>query len=427
MGTLFEKIEETLDQKRDNIKRLRQQYGKKEVSRVTISQILGGMRNIKSLLCNTSEVMPDHGLVVREIPIGELTDTTPEEIFWLLVTGDMPNKEEIDWISNDLKKRAVVPEYVWDVLKAMPADSHPMTMLNTAILCMQKESLFFKKYEEGLKKEDYWIWTLEDSLNLIAMVPVIAAGIYRMRFKNAGRIDADTSLDLSGNFAKMLGVPDPNGEFKDLIRLYLVLHCDHEGGNVSQHTSSVVNSALSDLYYSLSAGLNGLAGPLHGLANQECFKWVLSVMEKLGDNPDLIDIEDLAWETLNSGKVIPGYGHAVLRVTDPRFTGFIEFGKKYCKDDPVFKMVDKIFEVVPKVLGQIKKISNPWPNVDAASGALLAHYGLTELTYYTVLFGVSRTLGICAQGVIARSLCLPIIRPKSVTNQWLKNVAHMEI
>jgi citrate synthase len=303
----------------------------------------------------------------------------------------------------------------------MPKNSHPMCMLDTAILVMERESKFRAAYTEGMKKTDYWKPTLEDSLDLIAKLPAIAAGVYRLRFRKGKRIPYRKDLDLSSNYARMLGLPDPDGEFADCMRLYLVLHCDHEGGNVSAHTCHVVGSALSDVYYSVSAGLNGLSGPLHGLANQECLGWILQVHEKFGGVPTDEELTQFAWDTLNSGKVIPGYGHAVLRVTDPRFEAFREFGMKHFSDDPLMSLVDKVYRIVPGVLKKHGKAKNPWPNVDAGSGALLYHYGLREFSYYTVLFSVSRALGMCSQLVINRALGAPIERPKSVTTKWVQN------
>jgi citrate synthase len=312
-----------------------------------------------------------------------------------------------------------VPDYVWKVIDNMPNDSHPMAMFNTGILVMQNESKFAKAYNVGIAKSDYWKPTLEDALDIIAKLPAIAAYVYRKRFNKGERIAPDKSLDWSGNYVKMLGLGTGKGEFSQLMRLYLTLHSDHEGGNVSANTSATINSALSDLYYSLSGGLNGLSGPLHGLANQECLKWVLETMDQFGGTPTEKELEKFAWETLDSGKVIPGYGHAVLRITDPRFDAFLRFGQKYMSDDPVFATVERVFNVVPEVLKQVKKIKDPWPNVDAGSGALLYHYGLKEFSYYTVLFSVSRALGITAQSVISRAYGLPITRPKSLpTNKY---------
>lgn len=190
---------------------------------------------------------------------------------------------------------------------------------------------------------------------------------------------------------------------------------DHEGGNVSAHTSHLVGSALSDPYLSFAASMNGLAGPLHGLANQECLKFLLELQEGVGKGWNEKSIEDFANQTLKSGKVIPGYGHAVLRKTDPRFVCELNFAEKYIKNDNLVELVKACYKVIPKVLEKTGKVSNPWPNVDAGSGALLMHYGLTQFDYYTVLFGVSRAFGVLAAQVWSRALGFPIERPNSET------------
>lgn len=414
MSLLKKKLAEALPAKVEAIKKMLKENGDKVVSEVTLAQAYGGMRGVKSLVCDTSEVPPQKGLMIRGIELAELTDKLPEEILFLLLTGSLPNEEEMSDLHNELKSREDVPEYVWNVIDNMPAESHPMAMFNTAILVMQNESVFAKKYDEGIAKSDYWEYMLEDALNIIAKLPAIAAYVYRKRFNKGPRIESNKDADWSKNYVHMLGFDDPQDKFAQLMRVYLTAHTDHEGGNVSAFSAGTINSALSDLYYSLSGGLNGLAGPLHGLANQECLKWVLSTMDKFGGVPTEEDIEKYAWETLNAGRVIPGYGHAVLRVTDPRFTAFHKFGVEHCSDDPVFQTVDRVFKVVPEVLKQIEKIKNPWPNVDAGSGSLLYHFGLKEFSYYTVLFSVSRSIGIAAQTITARAYGMPITRPKSL-------------
>ncbi len=420
MATLHETLAQQLPKIREEIKALVKENGSKVISEVTVEQAYGGMRGVKGMICDTSVVELDQGLIIRGRPIGQLTEQTPEEIFWLLLTGELPDKDGLKSLEDELKKRSGTPGYVWDVLKAMPADSHPMVMLDTAILVMEKESQFRKRYDAGMKKDEYWMPMLEDTLNILATMPEIAAGIYRMRFNKGARLAPKPELGMAGNYAYMLGLPDPKGDFAQLMRLYLVLHSDHEGGNVSAFSGHTVASALSDMYYALSAGLNGLAGPLHGLANQECLAFVLETMKKFNGVPSDEELKKFAWDTLNSGKVIPGYGHAVLRVTDPRFTAFLAFGKKYCPQDPVFQIVEKIFNIVPGVLKEQGKAKDPWPNVDAASGALLYHYGMTEFAYYTVLFSVSRAMGICAQAILNRGIGAPIVRPKSVSTEWVQ-------
>lgn len=426
MSMLKEKLAQIFPPLKAEIGNFVKQYGDKVVSQVTLAQAYGGLRGVKCLVCDTSEVPPDKGLIIRGIELKELFDKWPEEILYLLLTGELPNETELKDLQAELKAAEDVPDYVWAVLDAMPADSHPMAMFNTAILVMQKESVFAKRYSEGMKKDDYWSATYDDAINIIAKLPAIGAAIYRKRFNKGPRIPSDKNADWGKNYAYMLGLPDPNEELTKLMRLYLTLHCDHESGNVSAYSASVINSALSDLYYSLSGGLNGLAGPLHGLANQECLGWILQTMEKFGGAPTKEQLEKFAWETLNAGKVIPGYGHAVLRITDPRFDAFLEFGKKYMPDDPVFLTVQRVFETVPEVLKQVQKIKDPWPNVDAGSGALLYHYGMTEFSYYTVLFSISRALGICSQAVVNRAMGYPITRPKSLPTAGYKKIVEAQ-
>jgi citrate synthase len=404
--TLKETLGELIPKLREERVALVKGYGDAKISEVSVAQAIGGMRGVKGMVCDTSVVEPDKGLIIRGIPVMELTEKLPEEIFWLLITGEMPSADELAGFQKELKA---------------PKTSHPMAMLDTAILAMENESVFRKRYSEGMTKQEYWEPALEDAMKIIATIHTIAAGIYRLRYKKGPIIEPSKKLDWGADYVKMLGLAPKKGETAKMMQLYLVLHTDHEGGNVSANTCHTVGSALSDPFYAVSAGLNGLAGPLHGLANQECLGWVLQTMEKFNGAPTEQEIRDYAWETLNSGKVIPGYGHAVLRVTDPRFAAFNAFGKKYMKNDPVFQTVDRVFTIVPEVLKEHGKAKNPWPNVDAGSGALLYYYGLKEFEYYTVLFSVSRSLGMLSQLVLNRALGTAITRPKSVSTAWLQD------
>merc|ERR1740129_1140588 len=277
-----------------------------------------------------------------------------------------------------------------------------MTQLSVGMLAMQKDSKFTSKYDEGMKKTEYWEWALEDALDLVARIPVVAAYIYRRTFKD-GKVPAyDSKLDWAANYAQMLGV-NSDEKFKECTRLYLMLHADHEGGNVSAHTTHLVGSTLSDPYYSYSAGVNGLAGPLHGLANQECLRWLKETQKALGGKEPTVDIlTQYAKDTLASGKVIPGFGHGVLRKTDPRFMIQREFTAQRFPDDPLFKLANACYQAIPPVLEATGKVKNPWPNVDALSGTVMKHYGLGEADYYTVVFSVSRVLGVTAQQVWSR-------------------------
>ncbi len=423
MSLLKAKLASQVPDLKDRVRNLGKNNGQKVVSEVTVEQVLGGMRGIKALICDTSEVGLDYGLVIRGIPILELTEKLPEDVLWLMLTGELPSEEESKDLQKEINGRMDVPDFIWNILDAFPKDAHPMTMLSSIITALGNDSKFKSEYDKGLKKDLYWDYTLEDSLDLIAKMPVIASAIYRKRFGKGDRINPKKDLDWGANYAYMLGIEGNMEEWYKLMRMYMVVHCDHESGNVSAFTAHVVGSALSDPYYSLAAGLNGLAGPLHGLANQECLKFVLETLDKFGKVPTDDELRAFAQERLDKGLVIPGYGHAVLRVTDPRFTASVEWGKKVIPNDDRFVMVEKLFKIVPPLLIEQGKAKDPWPNVDAATGALLYHYGIKEFEYYTVIFSVSRALGICSQLVLSRAMGEPITRPKSVTLDWLEKTA----
>jgi len=387
------------------------------------------MRGITGLVSETSLLDAQEGIRFRGYTIPELqqklpkapggNEPLPEGLFHLMLLGDLPTEEDTNHITDVWQRRSHVPTHVFATIDALPLNTHPMTMFVVAIMALQTESNFAERYSKGMNKKDYWDATFDDSMDLIARLPRVAAYIYRRKYKNNQHIQPNGLLDWSGNLAHMMGYNDQS--FHELMRLYMTIHADHEGGNVSAHTTHLVGSALGDAYQSLAAGMNGLAGPLHGLANQEVIKWIFEMQEKLNtDNPSQQQIADYVQETLKAGKVVPGYGHAVLRKTDPRFTAQMEFGKKHMPDDPLVQTVWNIYESVPPILQSLGKIKNPWPNVDAHSGALLIHYGVKEYEFYTVLFGVSRALGVLASLIWDRALGFPIERPKSVTTELVK-------
>ena len=425
MDPLKQKFFEKASALKEQVKTMLKEHGETVVGEVTLSQVYGGARDIKMMVWETSELDAQEGIRFRGYSIPELKkllpkgdkEPRPEGLFWLMLTDEIPTAEEVNWLTEEWKKRSVVPAYVFAVLDTLPADTHPMTQFAVAINTLQTESIFAKQYAEGMSKADHWDATYEDSMNLIARLPRVAAYIYRRTFHKENHIQPNSSEDWSGNFAHMLGFD--NADFKNLMRLYLTIHADHEGGNASAHTVHLVGSTLSDPYLSFAAGMNALAGPLHGLANQEVINWIFEMVEKLGTTkPSKDQIADYVKSTLAAGQVVPGYGHAVLRRPDPRFMAQKEFAEQYIQDDDYVQIVWNVFEVVPPILSSLGKVKNPWPNVDAHSGALLVHYGLTEANFYTVLFGVSRALGVLAATCWLRAMGMPLERPKSVTTDW---------
>jgi citrate synthase len=431
MSKLKQKLSEKIEAWRPRTTKLLKEYGDVKVSDVTIKQVIGGMRGVKCLTTDISYLDPYEGIRFRGYTIPEVMEKLPkvpggempyvEGFFYLLLTGEIPSEEDIEEIEQEFNKRRDVPEYVLDTLRAMPRDTHPMTMFSAAIVSMQRESIFVKKYNKGISKMEYWDPFYEDAMNLLAKLPSIAAYIYRMKYRADTHIKPDPNLDLGGNFAHMMGIDKP---YDDVARMYFIIHSDHESGNVSAHTGHLISSALSDVYYAISGMVNGLAGPLHGLANQEVLGWIQDVKANMGDKiPTEEEMKQFVWDTLNSGKVVPGFGHAVLRKTDPRYMAQREFALKHMPEDPLFKYVDLLYKVVPPILEEQGKAKNPWPNVDAHSGVIQWHYGLTEYDFYTVLFGVGRSIGVLANIVWARALGYPIERPKSVTTAMLEEAA----
>jgi citrate synthase len=297
---LHDKIASQLPEWRARVTKLVKEHGDKVIDQVTIGQVCGGMRDIKSLVTDVSFVDPATGIKFRGMPIPEILKKLPKPrgckipyvggLYYLLVVGDIPSREQALEVEAEWAKRSEVPPHVFKMLKSMPNETHPMVLLSQAVLALQSESVFAKKYAEGIKKDTYWESTLEDALNLTAKLPVIAAFIYRMKyFGETRKPKYNPKQDYGTNFSRMMGISDRKG-YAELSRLYFILHSDHESGNVSAHATHLVGSALSDGYYAFSAGLNGLAGPLHGLANQECLDWLINVRDQFGGVPKREDL-----------------------------------------------------------------------------------------------------------------------------------------
>ncbi len=433
-------LKDTLERKivpfKDKIRSLKKNHGEKIIGNVTLEQCLSGSRGIKSLFWEPSLLDAYEGIKIRNLSIEDCQNKLPsfknggsmmpESMFWLLLTGEIPNKIQTEILSKELYKRRNLNKDVIQYLHNYSKNNHPMNMLSGALALCQQESHFMKAYQDGVSKSEHWMYVYEDILNIVAKLPMISAIIYKVKYKNDFSIPTlDKNVDYSGNFCNMLGYE--NKEFHELMRMYLSIHSDHEGGNASAHTTHLVGSTLADPYISYSSGLNALAGPLHGLANAEVLKWILELKAKFKDENlemNKENISNFVLNTLNKGQVIPGFGHAVLRKTDPRYTCQRDFALKYLPDDELFNIVEQLYQVVPGILKEQGKVKNPYPNVDNHSGILLYHYGLKEFEYYTVLFGISRAMGALSQLFWDRALLMPIERPKSLDYTSLVNIVN---
>ncbi|XP_019851213.1 PREDICTED: probable citrate synthase 2, mitochondrial [Amphimedon queenslandica] len=306
-----ERLAAIIPEKQKEVKEFRAQYGNTPVGEVTVDMMYGGMRGIKGLVTETSLLDPEEGIRFRGYSIPECqellpkaeggAEPLPEGIFYLMLTGEVPTKEQVQAVSREWASRADLPHHVVQLVNNFPSSLHPMSQFSSAITAMQSDSHFAKAYSEGIHKSKYWEATYEDCMDLIAKLPSLAALIYRNIYKDGKIVAVDPNLDWGANFSAMLGYDDP--QFIELLRLYLTIHSDHEGGNVSAHTTHLIGSALSDPYLSFAGGMNGLAGPLHGLANQEVLVWLTNVVKEIGENATKEQLVEFLWKTLKSGQV----------------------------------------------------------------------------------------------------------------------------
>jgi citrate synthase len=362
-------IKEVIPEKRELLKKVKER-GDEVLGDVKIANTIGGMRGLKAMVwegsvLDANEGIRFHGKTIKdcqkELPKGPSgTEMLPEAMFWLLLTGQVPSTSQVRALSRQLAEQSHLPEHILDIIRSFPKTMHPMTQLSIAVAALNTESVFARAYEKGLSKADYWEPVFDDSISLLAKIPRVAALVFRPdEISTVGTQPLDVNQDWSHNFAELLGRGGKeNVDFHDLLRLYLALHGDHEGGNVSAHATHLVGSALSDPFLSYSAGLLGLAGPLHGLAAQEVLRWILAMQAEIGTQFTDKDVEDYLWKTLRSGRVVPGYGHGVLRNPDPRFQALMDFAatRPDVQANPVFQLVKKNSEIAPRVLTEHGKV-----------------------------------------------------------------------
>lgn len=385
---------------------------------ITRDHLDTGLRGFPVGTVRTSKVDPIQGVsyVGRTIP--EVAHEDPEAVAYLVLHRKWPEASELEAFKADLKERSGIDPRVFGMLDALPREGHPMEWLVSGLMLLGMTG-----------KTGSWE---EDALNLIARAPELVAAIFRIRSGWGKPIAPKPELGLIENFVHMLGVPDadpvagrdPSGSagiptssaarLARILRVFYVLHMDHGGGNLSTFVGKAVASGHADMYASMAASMCGLYGPLHGRANQDC----LAFVEEVGtDDPH--QVETFVRRRLAGGGKVFGFGHAVLRAEDPRATIQYELGRELCPDDPHFRTAVVLRDVAVKVLKEMPKVSNPYPNVDAVSGSLLHASGLTDPNYYTVLFGLSRITGIAAQIVDERvnfrgGRGVPIYRPKFI-------------
>ena len=366
---------------------------------LTESHLDIGMRGVPVGTCRTSFVTPGEGVHYCGYPITELAGMLPEDVVYLLHNKELPNAEQSQAFRQDLARRATMPGDLGPIFSALPKDGHPMDWLAV-----------------GIQTLGMWDCTndwKEDALNLVARMPRMLGLLFRYRDGRGENIpEDDTSLSMVERFTNTLELDVDQAKLTRVLSVYLVLHMDHGGGNLSTFVGKAVASGHATLYSAMASSMNALSGPLHGRANQSCLEFVLRVGTSDSDK-----VEEFVRGELAAGRPVFGFGHAVLRAEDPRATAQFALGEEICPEDENFKIIRTLREVAPRILAENPKISNPNANVDIASGALLHHVGLKDPSYYTTFFGWARVAGIGAQifderVVMRNGKGVPIYRPK---------------
>ena len=371
---------------------------------ITKDKLETGMRGFPVGYCTTSHVDPQKGLFYMGKPIPELAYWDPIQVIYLLYHGKEGAAKDVEQFRKDLHKRACCSKEVVSAIYKLPRQGHPMGLFSAALLILGM-------YETT---GDY----REDCLNLIAKIPHLSAAVINHHAGWGETPDPRPELGYMENFSHMLKVPGADHiEMTKAFNLFDILHFDHGGGNLSTFVGKAVASGLADMYGSICSAMCALAGPRHGRANQDCLEFVTGVLEEVGEDATAAQVEALIRHRLTNNQLVFGFGHAVLRVEDPRATVQYEFIKKHYPDHPLVKIALLLRTEGSKVLSENPKIADPHPNVDAVSGTLLTAAGFGYPEYYTVLFGMSRTVGIAIQIVYERCEAregkgTPIVRPK---------------
>ena len=371
------------------------------IFKIRSENIDSGLRGIPVGTCQTSFVDPLEGVHYVGYPVEDLVDLEEEDVIYLLFNKRLPTDEESEAFRAELAHRAEnMPTGALRVLESLtPGSGHPMDWLSIGIL--------------GLGASDTTGDLRTDAMNLIARMPELMARIFLLRGGNVQETrDSRPHLGLVENFTHMLGIDGDEAErMNRVLRFFFILHMDHGGGNLSTFSGKAVASGRASVYASISSAMSALSGPLHGRANQSCLEFV----KRIGTSNEE-EIETFVRGELAARRPIYGFGHGVLRAEDPRARLLIQLGEEICPNDSDFKIVKSLRKVVPPILSEIPKISNPFPNVDIASGSLLQSVGFRKPEYYTTFFGWSRVAGITAQILDERSARggrgVPIYRPK---------------
>lgn len=363
-----------------------------------------GMHRFPVGFCTTSRVDPNKGLYYSDHPVSSLASWEPEQVLYLLDFGREGSKTEVSAFSHELYARGKCSDRTLDYIHRLPRFGHPMRLLSQALL--------IAGVIEG--KNDYW----EDYLDLIARIPEIVATVINYHAGWEGEKKSNPSLGYIENFVYLLNTPYiDHSQLTHVLKLFNIFHYDYGGGELSTFVGKVVASGLEEMYGSISASINALAGPRHGKATQNGLGFVEDALQDLGPDTNLKKVEHWVRQRILHEQEIYGFGQPLLLVEDPRASLLYQVAEEMFPEDPLCRIAHLLRIAAPAVLKEDLKNVNPYPNVEAISGVLLAAAGFPYSDYFAVLFGMSRVVGIARQIVYERCEArsgrgTPIVHPK---------------
>ena len=318
-------------------------------------------------------------LVFRGYEIGDLVEHCSfEETAYLLWNGDLPNKAQLADLQERFSAQSALPEHVLKILQVLPRNTQPMDALRTACSALGADDVDLSSNapEANLRK----------AIRMTAQFPTIVAAFHRLR-SGQKPIAPDQTLGLAANFLQMLTGKKPHDIVVRAMDAALVVHAEH-GLNASTFAGRVTAATLADIHAAVTAAIAALKGPLHGGANQD-------VMEMLLEAGDTAKLEANVRKTIAAGGKIPGFGHRVYKVYDPRATFLSTISKQLGEaagNTKWYEMSEKLIDIVKELKPKIN------PNVDFFSASSYYTMGI-PLDLFTCIFAIARVTGWTAHAM----------------------------
>ncbi|KAF7316846.1 Citrate synthase [Mycena chlorophos] len=427
--TLFEAVAQRIPSRAAVATELLTKHRDTTIHELTVGSVMMGMRGTPALLWEISETnaygIKYHGKTVTELK--QLlpkwpgsTQIAPEAMLWYLYTAQVPTQSQVEKLTADLVLRAKLPADAEAFCDALAKDIAADAQIMMTLTYLARYSKFTAAVTKGTHKNDLWKAVLEDALDISSRFPMIMARVYANKH-DLPHQDWTTELDLAANYTRHIGRGD-DFDYTEFTRLCWALYMDH-GANVSAHAMRLCSSAWTDSYLMVVSGMIAGTGPLHAKAIADSVMFNLAMIRSLGQSPSTDDITAYVGRHLSGGKIVPGFGHALLRVPDARLAFLDEFLESHPSSDPkthsFLSLIKNINSVVPDLLREkVLTMKNPHPNADALSGSILHAYGM-DVDFMMSFFATSRVAGFLVQQVWDRALGLSMERPLSLTMEEL--------